>query len=165
VSAFGIELVPVRAEYFFSAGRLAFEVSELERVAQVDPESLKIPPRAAEHRIGELPTPRSPLLLKPAQTRAFRVRPARTEPKDNVKEGLFLLNHDDLEEYVLIDGIPVARLGPGGGGLALDLIPGSYTVSTRSFLGDEVGPPVIVTAPARFVVGVQSDAPASSGTR
>jgi len=166
-SACATDLVPVRADYTSSAGgRLVFEVTHLERVSAVDATVLRVPPPGAEHRIGELPPPRSPLLIPPATTRAFRTRPARVEPKDGVKEGLFLVSHEDLEEYVLIDGIPVARLNLGGGGIALDLVPGSYSVSTRSFLGDERTAPMVITVPARFVVGVPNDSPSQgAGTR
>lgn len=158
--ACGSELVPVRAEYAYTAGgRFSFETTALERVAAVDPTLLRVPPAGAEHRIGELPSARSPLLFAPAQTRAFRTRPAaRVEPKDGVKEGLLLVNADDLEKYVLIDGIPVVRLPPGGAGVVLDLLPGSYVLASRSFLADESSAPVAVTVPSRFQLGVPSDA-------
>jgi len=166
-SACGVDLVPARADYTStSGGRLTFEVTHLERVATVDAAALRVPPVGAEHRIGELPSPRSSLLLSPAQTRGLRTRPARVEPKDGVKEGLFVVSHEDLEEYVLIDGIPVARSSPAGGGLSLDLVPGSYTVSTRSFLGDERSAPVTTSVPSRFVFGVPNDSPSpATGAR
>jgi hypothetical protein len=50
----------------------------------------------------------------------------------------------------LIDGVPVARLEAKSPGLVLDLVPGSYSASARTFLGDEVTPPSVVTAPGRF---------------
>jgi hypothetical protein len=159
------ELVPVRADYAFASGaRLLYETSSLERVAALDASLLRVPPSGAEHRIGELPSVRSPLLFAPGQTRAFRSRPvARVEPKDGVKEGLLLVNADDLEKYVLVDGVPVVRLPSGGAGVVLDLLPGSYTVSSRSFLSDEVGAPVTVSVPSKFQLGVPSDPP--SGQR
>jgi hypothetical protein len=155
----GSELVPVRADYAFAAGgRFSFETTALERVTAVDAAVLRVPPSGAEHRIGELPSVRSPLLLAPGQTRAFRTRPsARVEPKDGVNEGLLLVNADDLERYVLVDGIPVVRLPPGGAGVVLDLVPGNYVVSSRSFLADDVSPPVAVTVPSRFQLGVPSE--------
>lgn len=157
------DLVPVRADYAFTGGaRLAFETTALERVATLDPTELRVPPAGAEHRIGELPQVRSPLLLAPAQTRAFRTRPAaRVEPKDGVKEGLLLVNADDLEKYVLVDGVPAVRLPPGGAGVVLDLLPGSYVVSSRSFLSDDVTVPVPISVPSRFQLGVPGDAPAA----
>jgi hypothetical protein len=157
----------VRAEYAFAAGgRLLFETTALERAPTVDPASLRVPPTGAEHRIGELPSVRSPLLLAAGQTRAFRTRPApRVEPKDGVKEGLLLVNADDLEKYVLIEGVPAVRLPAGGAGVVVDLLPGTYTVSSRSFLSDDVTPPVTVTVPSRFQLGVASDSPSGAGQR
>lgn len=165
--ACGAELVPVRAEYAFAAGgRLLFETTALERAVSIDPAGLRVPPSGAEHRIGELPSVRSPLLLAAGQTRAFRTRPpARTEPKDGVKEGLLLVNTDDLEKYVLIDGVPVVRLPAGGAGVVVDLVPGTYTVSSRSFLSDDVTPPVAVSVPSRFQLGVPGESPAAAGQR
>jgi hypothetical protein len=99
------------------------------------------------------------LLFPPGQPRAFRPRPApRVEPKDGVKEGLLLVNADDLEKYVLVDGVPVVRLPPGGAGVVLDLLPGSYVLASRSFLSDEVSAPVPVSVPSRFQLGVPGDA-------
>jgi hypothetical protein len=165
--ACGTELVPVRADYAFaSGGRLLFETTALERVAAVDPAALRVPPSGAEHRIGELPSVRSPLLLGSGQTRAFRTRPsASAEPKDGMKEGLLLVNADDLEKYVLVDGIPVVRLPAGGAGVVVDLLPGSYVVSSRSFLSDEVSAPVPITVPSRFQLGVPSESSSVTGAR
>jgi hypothetical protein len=143
-----------------------FETSALERTTALDASPLRVPPSGAEHRIGELPSVRSPLLFPPGQTRAFRTRAAaRVEPKDGVKEGLLLVNADDLEKYVLVDGIPVVRLPPGGAGVVLDLVPGSYVLSTRSFLSDEVSVPVPVSVPSRFQLGVASDSATVTGQR
>jgi hypothetical protein len=165
-SACGSELVPVRADYTFaSGGRLLFETTAFERVTEVDPEALRVPPAGAEHRIGELPEVRSPLLLGSGQTRAFRSRPVRVEPKDGMREGLLLVNADDLSKYVLVDGVPIVRLPPGGAGVVVDLLPGSYVVSSRSFLSDEVTPPVPVTVPSRFQLGVPSESPSGASPR
>jgi hypothetical protein len=165
--ACGAELVPVRADFAFTAGgRLLFEATALERVTAVEPAGLRFPPAGAEHRIGELPSVRSPLLLGSGVTRAFRTRPApRVEAKDGMKEGLLLVNADDLEKYVLVDGVPVVRLPHGGAGVVIDLLPGSYVVSSRSFLADEVSAPVTVSVPSRFQLGSPSDAPGAAGPR
>jgi len=149
------ELVPVRAEYTWSeGGAIVFEASTLERVSALDPSSLRAPPESAEHRIGELPLPPSALLLERPQLRAFRLRPAPVRPgKDAPKEGLLLVNGDDLLRYALLDGVPVARLEPHGSGLLLDLVAGTYAVAARTFLGDELVTPTAATAPGRLVTG------------
>jgi hypothetical protein len=166
-SACASELVPVRAEYTFaSGGRLLFETTAFERVTEVDPAALRVPPAGAEHRIGELPHVSSPLLLGSGQTRAFRSRPtARVEAKDAVREGLLLVNADDLAKYVLVDGVPVVRLPPGGAGVVVDLLPGNYVISSRSFLSDELTPPVAITVPSRFQLGTPSESPSTSSAR
>jgi len=153
--ACGPELVPVRAEYAWSeGGAVVFETTSLERTAVVDQSTLRTPPVGAEHRIGELPLPPTALLLERPQLRAFRVRPAAVRPgKDAPKDGLLLVNGDDLLRYALVDGVPVARLEPHGTGLLLDLVAGTYAVGARSFLGDEVTPSATVTVPGRVVTG------------
>jgi hypothetical protein len=149
------DVLPVRAEYFWTeGGRLVFDASALERAPSLEPAALKVPPEHAEHRIGEVPTPSSALLVERNQLRAIRLRPAAIRPaKDAPKEGLLLVNSDDLLRYVLVDGWPVARLEARGTGLILDLVQGTYSLSARTFLGDEVGAPVVTTVPGRLVTG------------
>jgi hypothetical protein len=147
------EFVPVRAEYGWNeGGRLVFEVSQLERASALDVGALRTPPASASHRIGEVPVPDAALLVDRAQLRALRLRPAPVRPpKDAPKEGLLFANGDDLLRYALVDGIPVARLEAKSPGLVLDLVAGTYSVSARTFLGDEVTAAAVVTAPGRFV--------------
>jgi len=147
------ELVPVRAEYVWTdGGRLTFEALSLERSSSLELSSLRTPPLTAEHRIGEVPTPPPALLVERAQLRGIRLRaaPAR-RAKDAPKDGLLLANGDDLLRFALVDGVPVARLEPKNPGLLLDLLAGTYSLSARTFLGDELTPPTIVTVPGRFV--------------
>jgi hypothetical protein len=143
-----------------------FEVSSLERSVALDQYALRVPPTTAEHRIGELPRQPSPLLFTSAQTRTFRSRPA-AKPNantDGVKDGLLLVNAGDIVRYVLVDGVPVVRLFPGAEGIALDLLPGTYALFARSFLGDEIGPALTVSAPSRVIVASEAvDAPAGAG--
>jgi hypothetical protein len=156
------ELVPVRAEYAWSSnGRLAFEVTSLLRVAAVEPDGFAIPPRDAEHRVGELPDPSRALLAGRAELRALRNKAAPSgEPRDGgaPKEGLLAANGGDLASYLLVDGVPVAHLAARGGDVLLDLVSGTYAVQARDFLATEITVPIITTVPARFVV---SEAPKS----
>jgi hypothetical protein len=147
------ELVPVRVEYGWTdGGRLVFEVSQLERTTALDLASLRTPPASAGHRIGEVPLPDSALLIDRTQLRALRLRAAVVRAnKDAPKDGLLLVNGDDLLRYALIDGLPVARLEAKSPGLVLDLLAGTYSASARTFLGDEVTAPAVVTVPGRFV--------------
>jgi hypothetical protein len=146
------EFVPARAEYSWAeGGRLVFEVTQLERSSGLELATLRAPPATANHRIGEVPVPDSALLVERGQLHSFRLRPAPLKPsKDAPREGLVVVNGDDLLRYVLIDGVPVARLEAKSPGLVLDLVPGSYSAAARTFLADEVTPPAVITAPGRF---------------
>jgi len=144
----------VRAEFGWNeGGRLLFEVSVLNRVAILDFARLVMPPAAAEHRIGELPVQSTPLLLERAQLRSFRFKPLPTpEAKDAPKDGLLVVNGDDLPRFLLVDGVPALRLLPRGSGVLLELLRGTYVLSTRTFLGDEVETLGQVAVPARLTV-------------
>jgi hypothetical protein len=153
--ACGPDLVPVRTEYTWSeGGAVVFETTALERTSVVDQSMLRTPPVGAEHRIGELPLPPTALLLERAQLRSLRLRPASVRPnKDAPKEGLLLVNGDDVLRYALVDSVPVARLEPHGTGLLVDLVAGTYAVGARTFLGDEITPSATLTVPGRLVTG------------
>jgi len=157
------DLVPVRAEYGWSeGGAVVFETTALERMSVVDESVLRTPPEGAEHRIGELPLPATALLLERPQLRGLRLRPAAVRPgKDAPKEGLLLVNGDDVLRYALVDNVPVARLDPHGTGLLVDLVAGTYGVGARTFLGDEVMPSATITVPGRLVTG---EAPRGEGS-
>lgn len=167
------ELTPVRAEYNWTeAGSIVFETSTLERTSSLETAALRVPPDNAEHRIGELPVPPSALLLERPQLRSLRLRPAPVRAsKDAPKEGLLLVNGDDLFRYALLDGVPVGRLEPRGSGLLLDLLAGTYVVAARTFLGDELVAGTATTVPGRLVIGEtpRPEAPVTetdgSGTR
>ena len=146
------ELVPEGTKYSWTeGGRFVFEVSQLERSSALELTTLRMPPATASHRIGEVPVPDSALLVERGQLRALRLRPTPAKPnKSAPRDGLLLVNGDDLLRYALIDGIPVARLEAKSPGLLLDLVAGSYSAGARTFLGDEVTAPIVVTAPGRF---------------
>ena len=150
------DLVPVRAEYtWLSGGRFLFETSSIARGSAAGTDVLRVPPIGAEHRVGELPEPASPHLVERGELRAFRKKPLPPpEPRDAAapKEGLLAVNGGDFLSYLIVDAVPVVRLRPRGGEVLIDLVPGTYSVAARDFLGDEVHPPAVVTVPARVVV-------------
>ncbi len=147
------DFVPVRAEYaWIDGGRLVFEATVLDRASALDAAALRVPPPTADHLIGEVPLPPAALLADRTQLRSLRLHPTATRAtKDGPKEGLSLASGDDVIRYALIDGLPVARLEPKSAPLLLDLLAGSYALSARTFLGDDVTPPVVVAVPGRFV--------------
>jgi hypothetical protein len=161
------EYLPVRAEYAWSeGGAVLFETTGLERSATAELADFRAPPDGAEHRIGELPAPPTALLVERTQLRSIRTRPTPVHPaKDSPKDGLLLASADDLLRYAVLDGLPVARIEPHAAGVLLDLVPGTYSVALRTFLGDEVNPPVMTSAPGRFVTaeGLRQEGPGESG--
>jgi hypothetical protein len=148
------DLVPLRAEYaWHQAGKLAFEVSALTPVSAFEARTLRVPPASSEHRIGELPLQASPLLIERGPLRAFRFKPtAGPEARDAPRSGLLVSNGDDLPRYLLLDGVPIVQLAARAPGVLLDVVRGTYVVSTRSFLNDDVDAQVVVTAPGRLLV-------------
>jgi hypothetical protein len=159
------DLMPLRAEYAWTeGGGIVFEVTAVDRTNALEPDTLRSPPERASHRIGELPAPPTAQLVDRAQLRGFRIRPSVGRPgKDAPKDGLLLVNGDDVFRYALVDGVPVARLEPHGSGLLLDFIPGTYTLAARTFLGDEVAPLQTITVPGRYVVAEAPRAEAPAG--
>jgi hypothetical protein len=153
-TACATDLVPLRAEYAWTqAGKLTFEASALTAVTAFEPRALRVPPATAQHRIGELPLQGSPLLLERGPLRAFRFKPTTgPEARDAPRSGLMLSNGDDLPRYLMLDGVPAVQLAAHAPGVLLDVVRGSYAVSTRTFLNDDVDAPVIVSAPGRLVV-------------
>ena len=147
------ELIPVHADYTWAeGGRLTFEVTSVQRAAVLEIGSLRTPPLGASLRIGDLPAPPIAQLVDRSILRSIRLRAAAVHPaKDAPKDGLLVVNPDDLLRYALVDGLPVARLEPKSPGLLLDLLPGTYAISARTFLSDELIPPAAGTAPGRFV--------------
>lgn len=147
-------LVPLRAEYaWHQAGKLAFEVSALTQVSAFESRALRVPPPSFHHRIGELPLQASPLLIERGPLRAFRFKPTSgPEARDAPRAGLLVSNGDDLPRYLLLDGVPAVQLAPRAPGVVLDVVRGSYAVSTCTFLNDEFDAPVVVSAPGRFAV-------------
>ncbi|HVR19199.1 MAG TPA: hypothetical protein VMS65_05880, partial [Polyangiaceae bacterium] len=123
--------------------------------------ALAFPPRDAEHRVGELPEPPRALFVGRDELRSLRnkaVLSADARDAGAPKEGLRAVNGGDHSSYLLVDGIPLARLGPRSGDVLLDLVPGSYVVQARDFLATEVIVPGVLSVPGRFVV---SEAPKS----
>jgi hypothetical protein len=153
-SACATGLVPLRAEYaWHQAGKLTFEVSSLTAVSAFEPRALRVPPPSFHHRIGELPLQASPLLIERGPLRAFRFKPTSgPEARDAPRAGLLVSNGDDLPRFLLLDGVPVAQLAPRAPGVLLDVVRGSYVLSTCTFLNDELDASVVVSVPGRFVV-------------
>ncbi len=158
------ELVPVRGEYTWAeGGRAAFEIVKWSRAATLDAGTLSVPPPHATFARGELPPAGPSLMLQAAELGRFRLRAVpRNERGDKrevpqVKEGLLVVNRGELAAYLLVDGVPVLRAAPRSEDVTLPLVPGTYSVQARDFLGSVNVAPSMISVPARVVLSDVAD--------
>jgi len=149
--------VPLRAELFSRAGgHMLVETVRIEREHQLDASALQTPPAGARFSALELPAMGSALVPTPERLRELRLRAlARSEKADPgaPKEGLLLQNRGDSLRYVLLDGLPLARVAPRSELQIHALLPGKYGLFTIDFLGDDPTQLRIVELPARVALG------------
>jgi hypothetical protein len=156
------ESLPLRAEYSWTdGGKVAFEVVKWTRATSIPADEVLVPPRTAAFKRGELPPPGPPLLLDGNDLSRFRLRPSaksadRREPSA-VKDGLLVVNRGELAGYLLIDGAPVFRAEPRSGDVTLPLIPGTYSVGVRDFLGSTNLAPSVTVVPTKVVLSDLAD--------
>lgn len=149
--------LPLRAELFSAGGgHLLFEVQKLEKEQPLEEASLTTTPAGAALVKGQLPAGGPTVLLAKAKLAELRTRPApRDEKPDPLapKTGLTLLNRGESLRYVLLDGVPIARV-PARSEVHVDgLLPGKYGLVTLDFVGDDSTPLRIVALPARVALG------------
>jgi hypothetical protein len=125
-----------------------------------------IPPPRALFARGELPPAPPPPLVADEELARFRLRPlAKHDQKDKgekrdgppVKEGLLVVNRGELSAFLLIDGVPVLRATPRADDYSLPLMPGTYYVAARDFLGTVTVAQSVVSVPARLVLSEVAD--------
>ena len=149
--------LPLRAELFSAGGgHLLFEVTKLEKDQPLEEASLTTTPAGAELVKGELPAGGPAVVLGKSKLSELRLRPApRDEKPDPLapKAGLLLVNRSESLRYVLLDGVPIARV-PARSDVHVDgLLPGKYGLVTLDFVGDDPTPLRIVALPARVALG------------
>jgi hypothetical protein len=165
------DTLPLRAEYTWTdGGRAAFEVTKVSKATDLDPATFSLVPARALFVRGELPGGAPPLLVADESFSRFRLRalpkvgradkPDKAEKRDAlaVKEGLLVVNRGELAAYLLIDGVPVLRALPRSEDVALPLVPGTYHVAARDFLGTVTVAQNVVSVPARLVLSELADA-------
>ena len=150
--------VPLRAELFSRAsGHVLIETVRLERDhVTLDPAALQTPPASAAFRPLEVPSAAPAQVPSSERLRELRLRAlARSEKPDPgaPKEGLVIQNRGDVLRYLLLDGLPVARVAPRSEVKLEGLLPGKYALATLDFLGDDPTPLRIVELPARVALG------------
>jgi hypothetical protein len=148
------DMVPVRAQFEFAGGgKLEFVATQVSKKQEYGASSISVPPSGASFNPRDLPrsSPTTNALLAEhrsrTSTRNVSVPPAKAT-------GLVAANHTLGLRVLFIDGVAAAWLMPGEERSMPELLPGSYTVAWRDFLGLAIEAPKSVTLPARIAVGV-----------
>jgi hypothetical protein len=154
----GIDELPMRAELrWTSQGSLAFEVTGVLKKTDLSTTSLNVPPPNAS--IAALPFPVAgvaPMLAPPELTalRSAAVEPAGAPPSPPSPPGslptadLAVTNASETLRVLYIDGVPAVWAAPGATGPVRGLVHGRYVTQWRTFLGDQLDPPITQTVPA-----------------
>jgi hypothetical protein len=148
------DMVPVRGQFEFAGGgKLEFVATQVSKKQEYGASSISVPPSGASPNSRDLPrtSPTTNALLAEHRSRAL-TRNANAAPLKAT--GLLATNHTLGLRVLLIDGVAAAWLMPGEERSMLELLPGSYTVAWRDFLGLANEAPKLVTLPARISVGV-----------
>jgi hypothetical protein len=152
------EEVPVHAELRWTTqGSITFDVLSLARRADMPTSQMLVPPPSAAYTAQPLAAP-SDVFLAPQELAAFRSAPidvplAPTSPGQEPPTGLLLHNTTDGVRFVWLDGVPIAWLGPGERNQLTGIQRGRYQLQWRTFLGDVVDPPQVVTVPGKATAG------------
>jgi len=147
------DLVPVRAQFVFTGGGKAeFVVTQLTKKQEFTPSSIGVPPPGALLNSRDLPrasAASNALLTEHRNRSATRVM----NTGSTVLAGIVAVNHTLGLRALVVDGILAAWLLPGEERSMPEVLPGTYSVSWRDFLGNSVEAPKTVTLPARVAVG------------
>jgi hypothetical protein len=153
----GWDDVPLHADLRWTTrGALAFEVTGIARHTDLSPLALAAPPATAVF----LPTPPPPspgeALLGQTDLAALRTQPVEVPDAGPAPTlGLVLVNSTDELRVAWLDGAPIAWVGPGARIAVPGLVRGRYSLQWRTFLGDVIDSPELVTVPGQSRVGVE----------
>lgn len=153
--------VPLWVDYTFAAGgRLTFEVTSVEPTETLPADHFRLPPRENSFKADRVPRAAGDVLLDGAALRTLRRRdaPTDTAAPGAPLEGLVAENPEDTIRYLIVDGIPIARLPPRSTRVLTGLRPGRYTITSTDFFGGALQPPRVEPVPTRFLVGGDGDA-------
>lgn len=147
----GVDEIPMRAELrWVSQGSLVFEVTGVLKKSDLSTASLAVPPPGAS--IAALPFPVAGVapMLAPAELAALRTGPVEPPASANAAaapDGLAVTNASDVLRVLYIDGVPAVWAAPGATGPVKGLQHGRYVMQWRTFLGDQIDPPVTLSVP------------------
>lgn len=163
------EMVPLRAVFAWAGGgTIAFEVTNVARRTNLPTGLLLAPPPAAAWQPGGLPPGTTGIFLTRDELAATRTRALDLGPSVSAGapgEGIVAVNPTDLLRYLVLDGVPVAWVAPGGEQYLIGPPRGRYVVQGRTFLGESIDPPRVVELPARVTLGGRVDAGAPLAPR
>ncbi len=148
------DMVPVRGQFEFAGGgKLEFVATQVSKKQEYGASSISVPPVGASLNSRDLPrtSPTTNALLAEHRSRTLTRNANTTSVRAT---GLVATNHTLGLRVLLIDGVAAAWLMPGEERSMPELLPGSYTVVWRDFLGLANEAPKTVTLPARVTVGV-----------
>jgi hypothetical protein len=145
------ERVPLAAHYRWApTGSLSFSVTSLSDKKDLPLGNVYVPPAGATFTPGELPPKTSGVFLTQTELAKFRskaVRAGAPSPR-SPGEGVTADNQTAGLVYLLIDGVPVAWLGPHEQKYVIGPLPGHYGIAFRDFFGTALVPPMSVDLPA-----------------
>ena len=165
--------VPLSAVYAWTggdpakpAGGVTFEVTTLTKRTDVALNGMLTPPPGAAFAATGLPAVPHGIFLSKDELTAFRTAPLPLPPSTDATapgEGFVAVNRSDTLLYLLLDGVPVVAVPPGGDRYVIGPVRGHYVAQWRTFLGEKVYPAQTVEMPARLTHGGAADAGAPDG--
>lgn len=157
--------LPLAASYAWQGGGgVGFEVASLTKRIDLAYNDLLVPPPGAVFAAGGLPAVPDGVLVTREELAAFRTAPANASPApDAPGEGILAENRSDMLAYLLVDGVPVVLVPPGGTRYLIGPQRGRYGIEWRTFFGERVVNLGAIVLPARLVYGEAPDAGAPDG--
>jgi len=147
--------LPMRAELrWTNRGSLGFDVTGVLRKTDLAMTPLLVPPANAELATEPLAMGVG-VLLTPPELGAFRNGPIDlVPPPPPGTDGLLVVNGSVQLRMLYLDGVPIAWVAPGGRETIGGLVRGRYVAQWRTFLGDALDVPLVVTVPGAAQIGV-----------
>jgi hypothetical protein len=141
--------LPVRAELRWTAhGSIGFELTGVLKKVDMPTASLFVPPTNAVFAASPLTAAGVQTTLSAAELAAFRTGPVDVPTGPHPSDGGLIVSNPTEQLRVLqLDGIPVAWAAPGARDVIQGLHRGRYVAQWRTFLGENIDPPVTQSVP------------------
>ncbi len=147
------EAVPLRAHFTFAGGgSLTFAVTQISKRGELTDDELAAPPSSAQLVTSELPVATPAATLAPLLKRLRHHTPQPLVP-EHAATALVVKNHSTILRGLVIDGVQVAWIMPASTLVLRELLPGTYAIGTRDFVGSVLEPLGPTTLPSTVEVG------------